>query len=64
MTEMRKVTRDEYWSFVRQFPHAIGDVCGISEPPLEAFYDHTGLMPDSMIAKHHRGTDNYWIAAD
>jgi hypothetical protein len=59
------VSRDEYRTFVASYPgELMADVCGISEPPLESWSDFNRRSGfEAMVAKHHRGTDRYWIKA-
>lgn len=61
---MRQVSRAEYQKFIADYPHELAyDVCGISEPPLASYNDFRNkvVWPESMVAKHHVGTDRYWI---
>lgn len=55
--EYKKVTRDEYVAFLRNYPNQLKfDCTGICEPPMGSYNDFTGgkVWPESIVAKEFR----------
>lgn len=57
--EWKEVSHEEFTVFVNAYPRPLaGDVCGMSEPPLVAYYDFDVAEGwDAMVAKFHKYED-------
>lgn len=59
----KKVTKDEYIRFVRNYPaRLVFDLTAICEPPMGSYNDFSDgkEWPESMVAKHFCG----WLGQD
>lgn len=52
--QFKQVSREEFLRFVKEYPRNLsGDVCGISEPALIAYYDFKAAKGwDAIVAKY------------
>ena len=57
MNKFKKVTREEYFAFIRDYPNKlVFDCTGICEPPMGSYNDFTDgkKWPESIVAKEMR----------
>lgn len=57
MNKFKKVTREEYLKFIKNWPNRLDfDCTGICEPPMGSYNDFSGnlMWPQSIVAKEFR----------
>lgn len=62
-----EVDQTQFDQFLVSYPRTLRrDVCGIYEPPLVTYndFERAPYWPDSVVAKHGDGEDDYRVLAD
>ena len=61
MTNWKKVTKEEFEQYLKNYPRELEtDVNGICEPPLVTYNDFTlGKYPQSIVAKYYNNKMGY-----